>query len=485
MLGMALCLLQGHAQTRNTNVEDFEAFRKSIFEDYDDFRAKINAEYIEFLKNPWVEHKKEDAVPQPDEDTQPPVIYDQTAPLDTVPAPTPTPPPIDVVTPPAPSPQPQPVVPIEEVPQPEDEQLVFTFYGTEMKVRLGDSQRFSIGSISDKSVSRAFERLLQDDYLNLVYDCLVLRSVYSMNDWCYLLMLNTLSSSFCGKDTPEAELLMAYVCLQSGYRIRFAYDSQRLYMLFACDHIIYGRGSFNIDGQKYYSLHELPPSVFISPAAFPNEQNFSLLLYSEPQLSDRLSTPRTIRSERYPDVQCSVSVNLNLLDFFSDYPSSALGDNFLTRWAMYANTPVSPDVADACYPALSRQLSGLTPLDAANRLLNLVQTGLAYEYDDKVWGYDRAFFAEESLYYPYCDCEDRSILFTHLVRDLLDLDCLLVYTPGHLFTAVAFPDEVSGESITLQGRRYTMADPTYIGAPVGATQSCVDRSSLQVIKLQR
>lgn len=34
-----------------------------------------------------------------------------------------------------------------------------------------------------------------------------------------------------------------------------------------------------------------------------------------------------------------------------------------------------------------------------------------YEYDNKVWGHDRALFAEETLYYPYCDSEDRSIVF--------------------------------------------------------------------------
>lgn len=37
--------------------------------------------------------------------------------------------------------------------------------------------------------------------------------------------------------------------------------------------------------------------------------------------------------------------------------------------------------------------------------------GFVYEYDDKVWGGDSAFFAEESLYYPYYDCEGRFILF--------------------------------------------------------------------------
>ena len=117
-------------------------------------------------------------------------------------------------------------------------------------------------------------------------------------------------------------------------------------------------------------------------------------------------------------------------------------------------------------------------------LLNFVQTAFVYEYDDKVWGGDRAFFAEESLYYPYCDCEDRSILFSRLVRDLLGLKVLLVYYPGHLATAVCFTDNVTGDYISLNNQKYVVCDPTYIGAPVGATMPDMDNGKAKVILLQ-
>ena len=112
-----------------------------------------------------------------------------------------------------------------------------------------------------------------------------------------------------------------------------------------------------------------------------------------------------------------------------------------------------------------------------------MQTAFVYEYDDKVWGEDRAFFAEETLYYPYCDCEDRSILFSRLVRDLLGLDVILVYYPGHLATAVCFNSEVKGDYITLNGRRFVVCDPTYIGAPVGCTMPSMDNKAAKVILL--
>ena len=152
---------------------------------------------------------------------------------------------------------------------------------------------------------------------------------------------------------------------------------------------------------------------------------------------------------------------------------------------MYANTPMDDNITMSLYPSLKKQLKDKTELEATNMLLNTLQTGLKYEYDDIVWGSDRAFFSEESLYYPYCDCEDRAILLTRLVRDLLGLKCLLVYYPGHLAAAIEYSDStVKGDYISLDGHKYIIADPTYINAPIGYTMPGMDNSSAKVIKLK-
>ena len=137
------------------------------------------------------------------------------------------------------------------------------------------------------------------------------------------------------------------------------------------------------------------------------------------------------------------------------------------------------------YPQLKSSLRDKDLLTAANMLLNYIQIGFEYEYDDKVWGHDRAFFAEETLYYPYCDCEDRAILYSRLVRDLLGLDVVLVYYPGHMCTAVNFPYGAHGDYIMLDGKPFTVSDPTYIGAPVGATMPGMDNKGAKVILLKK
>ena len=151
---------------------------------------------------------------------------------------------------------------------------------------------------------------------------------------------------------------------------------------------------------------------------------------------------------------------------------------------MYANTPVDCTVGESLYPALRKQLQGLSQLEAVERLLNWVQTAFVYEYDENVWGHDRAFFAEETLYYPKCDCEDRSILLSRLVRDLLGMKTVLVYYPGHLAMAVGFTEDVRGDFLTLGGERYIVCDPTYINARVGRTMPGMDNAQATAILLQ-
>ena len=130
-------------------------------------------------------------------------------------------------------------------------------------------------------------------------------------------------------------------------------------------------------------------------------------------------------------------------------------------------------------------MEGKSKLKATEELLNFVQTAFVYEYDDKVWGCDRAFFAEETLFYPYADCEDRSILFSRLVRDLLGLKVVLIYYPGHLATAVHFVGEQpNGDYLELKDGKYYIADPTYIGAPVGVSMPDIREDIKNVVILK-
>ncbi len=486
-LSMALCFVaSGHAQNLNSGKAKglLDDFVSEAREDFDNFRRETMEEFTDFVRNPWKEFGETKPVPKPKDEPVPPVVLD----------PKEDPKPIKskpivikkVIKPAPPKPQPKPVKPIKEVPVVKTSYLDFTFFGTPEKVRFEKTTLPHLSGVSEVAVSDALKILSKDINDNMIVDCLKIRKDRKLSDWAYLKMLETIAGKIYPDSRNDAQLLVAYLMMQSGYKMRFAMSGNDLYALYATEHTVFDRNSFYLDGYHYYSLSDLPQRLNICQASFPGEKPLSLRINSNQDFAKNLSDNRTISSKRYEDMKVDVVANKNLIDFYNTYPSSCVDGNFLTRWALYADTPLDPVTREKLYPQMKEKLAGKTQLEAANMLLNWIQTGLVYEYDDKVWGGDRAFFAEESLYYPYADCEDRSVLLTRMVRDLLGLDCILIYYPGHLASAINFNEgEVAGDYIELDGKRYVIADATYINAPVGRTMRGMDNSTADVIKCGR
>lgn len=463
-------------------MEEYDLFKKQAQAEYDDFRDKANREYAEFMRTAWELYQVMPAIPKPEEKEVPPVVMpeeDKDKPIDSKPVPI-----DDVVEPPMPSPQPVPIAPIREKPKPQENYVSFTLYGMDMKVRFNDDERFKLSSCSENAIADAWDKLSGENYNNTIRDCMEIRIRYQLSDWAYLKVLEKMSQACLGKNTNEATLLMAFIYCQSGYQMRLGVTNGLLRMLFTSKHIIYKKSYYLIDGEKLYEYGYDDQTMEICNVKYPQEKPLSLLVPQEQLFGSNKSNTRTLVSERYPDMRITISSNKNHIDFDYDYPTSMINDNFMTRWAMYANKPLDRETRNVLYPALKNKINGFGQKEAMERLLNWVQTAFVYEYDDKVWGGDRAFFAEETLYYPYCDCEDRSIFLSRLVRDLLGLKVVLIYYPGHLAMAVNFTESVVGDYIMLQGRRYVVCDPTYIGAPVGKTMPNMDNATAKVILLE-
>jgi len=458
----------------------YEQFREQAMADYENFRDKANKEYAEFIKQAWRDFHAMPAIPKPIEKDIPPVIFkednkisieDKPLPIDE-----------DIVRLPKLEPQPVPVAPIKEQPVEQEEYINFCVYGTDMKIRFSDNQRFRLADCSGQSLSEAWQRMSGKAYNNTIRDCLELRIACQLSDWAYLKMLDSLSIACFGKSN-EAVLLMAYLYCQSGYRMRLGTVNEKLYLLYGSQHIVFNKAYYTINSDYYYIYDNEVFSLRICDIAYPQEKSLSFYIHQKQQFDYSPSSTRHLKSKRYPNMVITSQVNKNLIAFCNEYPSSSIRDNFMTRWAMLANTPMEKRVEEKLYPQLQKAIAGLGKKEAVERLLNWVQTSLVYEYDEKVWGGDRAFFAEESLYYPYADCEDRSILFSRLVRDLVGLKVVLVFYPGHLSTAVDFTEQVKGDFIMLDGRKYVVCDPTYINANVGMTMPGMDNQTAKIILL--
>lgn len=478
IISLALLLFVSNKSISQNYVEQYNKFKKNVWQTHLSFRGECNQKYAEFLRSAWDWYEGNAPLPLPQEANPiPPRPYQpiEQPPISIEPTP---------IKPIDPTPQPKPISPIKENPNPEEDSFPVSFYGIECNVRIPQNLQMILSDCNPDSLGDVWELLCTEELNNTIRDCLETRIRYNLCDWAYLQFLIEFGRQYC-THSNGATFLTAFLYCQSGYQMRLSEDNGTIVMLIGSKHHIYDLPYYVIDGELFYSISETSDRIRICNAEFESETPMSLCINAEQILGTTLSESRKIISTDDFTLSAKAEVPIELIKFYNTYPTSVIDNNPLTRWALYANTPLSDKTNAILYPSLKEAIGNCSKLNAANKLLNWVQIGFVYEYDDNVWGHDRAFFAEETLYYPYADCEDRSILFSRLVRDLLGLDVALIYYPGHLATAVKFDTEVPGDAVLINGERYIVCDPTYIGAPVGAQMPDLEYDKTEAIILNR
>ena len=491
--------MPSHAQTDGSFQSRFLAFKKQKVQDFQTFRKRINEQFAECLAQPWKVSPTVAPVPLPKhEEVKPEEVPIEKVPPVGISTPTPF---KAKVTPPAPAPQPQPIIPLREITVPpvqqDAAQVAFTYFGTKDAVRFDTSHIFHLADTKEKEVAKAWRTMSGEEYCAMLSDCLAIREKRQLCDWAYINMLEAVAVAVCGKGTNEAVMLQAFLFAQSGYAMRLGRDVRQgnLHLFYGTEHMIYGTWSYQgergteskVRYYKYGEPLDVSDRVEFENVEFPQEKVLSLYVTTEQLLDDDSDySPIVHESKHVKNLRTEVTPNRNLLQFYSTYPTSFVSGDMMTRWAMYAETPISSSVRRQLYPVLKEAIEGCSQVEAVNKLLDYIQTGYEYGYDNDVWGDDRAFFPDETLFYPFCDCEDRAILLTRLVRDLLGLRCLLVYYPGHLACAIEFDEssEAKGDYFMVDGHRFTSADPTYIVSRAGQTANAKQKDQAVVIVLK-
>lgn len=448
---------QRFSQRQGQARQQYDEARRKAEEEYAAFRKRANEQYATAMQRAWQRMGVQPAVPKPEEPAPP---RPPKPPVDKLPSTNPLPQ-AEVVPPAVLPPAPLPPIP---APAPTAPTMQVPFYGTVCDLHTAtEGLRFRLPSVDEKNVSKAWQSLSAEKYDGLLHDCLAQREAMHLSDWGYLQLLGRACEQLLGKGSNETVLLQAYLLAQSGYRVRLARTNRRLALLMPFNRTVYGYSYTIIDGVKHYLLsHEKSNELYVCSVEFPREQVANILMDRLPDLGSGTHQSRTLQAQRFGTMKATVAVSQRLIEFLNEYPLS-------DAWNYYALAGLSDGVKATLYPALRNQLKGKNHQKGVLMLLDFVQTAFDYATDQEQFGYERPLFGDESLYYPKNDCEDRSILFAILVRDLLGLDVVLVHWPGHLATAVHFPQEVDGDYFTVEGRRYTVCDPTYIGAGIGET----------------
>ncbi len=461
-------------QFKAESEKNFSSYEQEQQRKFDEFRRRVNQDFARMLGEKWEKEEVKEAIPIPKlPEPVKPVVKKKEEPKQEAKQ-------IEIKqVKPVPEKHeiPQPIVPIVREENIATKQFSFDFYGTNCKVDWQDDMKFSLFAVNEQAVAEIWNLLSTKKYDGLIADCLNIRERLELCDWAYIDMLDKMSKRLLGeKSQNEIVVLKMYLLTQSGYKMRIAKCNGTLALLMPTKEEIYGYSYLEFDNQRFYVLNKaLKGSFEVFKLEFPKEQLASMQMNHLPGFTENKIEKKTFASERYTAAKVSVAPNTNLMDFYTEYPH---GD-----WDYYSRASLSSSVKRDLYPTLKSIIEGESQVEAANILINFVQTAFEYKTDDEQFGYERTFFGDEMFYYPYSDCEDRSVLFSILVRELLGLDVVFLHYPGHLATAVNFTEQAEGSYMTIDNKIYFICDPTYIGANVGEVMPQFGGVPAEIIKI--
>lgn len=338
------------------------------------------------------------------------------------------------------------------------------------------NRKCSLNGLNENAIADAYEALCNSDYKPLLADCAQIRKDLRLNDWGVFTLVRQVADTYCGT-ANESIVMQQFLLNEMGYKARMARKAteDKMMLFVATDCSIYAHPYITLNGQNYYNLsgNNEQCQFYMCQKDSPKTKNSVGM-----QLKEAPLFPGTVVSSTHQAkgsaARVTVDVPKALMDFYKDYPQC--------DYSVYFNAPVNVAMENRILSSLAPLVQGRNEADAANILINFVQTAFQYQTDSQQFGYEKPFFVEELFYYPYSDCEDRAMLFSYLVRKLLGLDVVLLDYPEHIATAVRFNGNVSGDYLMVNGRKYIVCDPTYIGASIGMTMPRYKTVSAKVLK---
>jgi hypothetical protein len=337
----------------------------------------------------------------------------------------------------------------------------FSFYNSSIQLRYSSDliQAFRT-QLSEKGISSYYKLLKLCAHEQLLAGLLEHKNRLGLNDWLfYKLIYQGVSHILQSQGQVEKELLSWFLLSELGYDTRLTYLKDRIFVyVYSMDTL------FEIplikDGRRTYanltSFRQGAPSLrqelfLLQFRPRQAEQPFSFYLEKHPVLpakiiDKQISFPYKGREYLFP-----IKVNQTIVEIMEDYP-------YFSE-SQYLEVPLSSTTFNSLIPQLKKVLAGKSRSDAVQLLAAFTRSSFEYKEDKSFFGKSKPMIADEVLYYPYSDCEDRSALFYQLVKTLLDLPMVAIAYEDHLTIGV-YSQELKGDAVWFKGKPYYICDPT-------------------------
>jgi len=439
---------------------DFEKYKNSVDQDFEKYKEQNDSAFLHFLEKTWKEfeifRRSQPVYPKP---VDQPVIQEK---KDTIPQQ------IETITPVKSSEQEDKKLPFPALKEEKAIDLKsriisrpFSFFGEQVECYYYPDKIPSLTIINESSIRQFYKALADNDILwnYNIAGFERLKTNLKLNDWGYYLIIKNAAKNIFPRQNAQT-LFIWYALLKSGYQVKVGYNRNKIYLLLPSQQRLFNILYLTEEGTDYYLLNNKdkdPGHLKTYEGSF--AKNPKIISFKLNELPDFNHGNTKIRQITYKQKNIQLKFNSQLIDFFNTFPQCEL--------STYLRTPISPENCKILDNLFEPLLMGKDKRTQVDILLDFIQKTIAYKTDQEQFGKERYMFAEECLYYPYADCEDRTNLLAELVNRYTRLATVVLSFPEHVALAVNFPSKEQGDFVLFEGKKYLVCDPTFINAKSG------------------
>ncbi|MFP4548072.1 MAG: hypothetical protein ACLFQM_08060 [Fidelibacterota bacterium] len=441
--------------------------------------SKNDSLFAEFLKNEWKafdtkEGEKRKELPKPDEIPAIPETkfeYKEYVPVEV------NLPELDIDTKISPE-----ITPPEISVSEEDnyKKIKVTFYDKELTFRYNTETRIQAKKpVNDKSIPAYWEAMSRVETKPMLQQIEEYSAKLGLNDYGKFSLVKKIASEII--DDEESRILFSwYLITKLGYDVRVGYGPGFTVLMVPSNNMLFARPYLTVNNQKYFifNFDDHKPKKFNTLYSYDKKhptanKYFDFSITKLPEIGN-YDNPKQLKFKYQGQFyEFNYDYNEELVKFFDYYPQ--------TDYSVYFKAPVAPQTINSFARAFKPILAGKPEQEALNIILRFVQTAFMYKTDNDHFGREKPLIPDETLYYPYSDCEDRSILFSILVEELLDLKAIGLKYDSHMAVGVKTKSSPKGDYVKHRGNKYLVCDPTYINANIGQSMPRYKNKGITVI----
>jgi len=444
----------------NPYEKEFNQYVKQNQKEFDDYKLRIEKEFSDYLRQTWKEFTgkeiyKKEPMPKPKE----PPKYVTGNKRDTGKVEMIITQKVSEIEAPAFIAPPEPLPPSKDIKLACD---TLAYFGSMCLIGYDKNMLCDVPAVIDeKFIADFWDKVNKSAFDKLVSQIEDHCRLFNVNDWGYYLMAKKLSEDLYKNSNNGKILLRWYLLTRMGYRAKLGLADGSAFLLLPFTDKIYNCGGIWLNGMYYYNVESGVMRFKTYEKDFPEAvKQMDMTVHQPMNLAidpAYKSTNFDYDGKTYP---LKIKFNKNMVDYFKEYPKTL-------DLKVYFNSLPSLFFKESVDETFGPLLKGRSEKDAVDLLLSYMHFNFEYKTDQEQFGFEKFNFPEESMFYPYIDCDDRGVLFSYLVRELTNLEVIGLDYPQHVSTAVHFNENVDGNAVVYNNKKYVSCDPTYIGSTIG------------------